>query len=358
MHEVGNWEGELKHKCGDGSIVDVYASASQVADESGKTTALMASFVDITESKHAQVKLRKSEKEKSAILDSTSELVVYQDTGCKVIWCNRAAGGSVGAKSDDLIGRYCYEIWHQRKTPCENCPVERSIKTGKHEKEIITSPDGRIWRVKADPAKDLKGNIIGAIEVAENITDKVKAEEKTREYAKELEKINNELEERVVERTRALKKAEELREKEIHHRVKNNLQIISNLLELQSSHFKDENVIKAFKESQNRVISMALAHENLYKSTDLENIKFDDYVMNLMDYLINVYQKDTTISTNIDIDHVYFNIDTIVPLGMIINELISNSLKYAFFDVDYGKIAIELDRNNKSHTLIVEDNGC
>jgi PAS domain S-box-containing protein len=170
-----------------------------------------------------------------------------------------------------------------------------------------------------------------------------------------------------------LSKMEKIRIKEIHHRIKNNLQVISSLLDLQKGRFshldicKVPDVIEAFTESQNRVISMALIHEKLYKGGDIETLNFSGYIKDLTDNLFLTYQLgNVNISLSIDIDDdIFFDMDTAVPLGIIVNELVSNALKHAFSGRDKGKIIIELHRekckieDNKStlYTLSVSDNG-
>ncbi|WP_406670647.1 PAS domain S-box protein [Methanolobus sp. ZRKC4] len=156
----------------------------------------------------------------------------------------------------------------------------------------------------------------------------------------------------------ALLQNEKIRKKEIHHRVKNNLQVISSLLYLASDNFKDKDVIEAFLDSRNRVRSMALIHEELYQSKDMSNIDFSDYTEKLMDYLSKSYgtgNKNIKLSSNIE--NVYLNVDTAVPLGMIINELVSNSLKHAFLNGEQGTINVGLRVRDDRFVLKIKDNG-
>lgn len=141
---------------------------------------------------------------------------------------------------------------------------------------------------------------------------------------------------------------EEIRKKEIHHRIKNNLQVISTLLYLESGNFTDENVITAFKESQYRVKSMALVHEKLYQSEDMVSVDFADYIQNLADYLLQSYSMGHgEVSLKLDVEKIFLGMDTAVPLGIIINELISNSLKHAFNKEEEGKIYIKLQSSEE-----------
>jgi PAS domain S-box-containing protein len=146
--------------------------------------------------------------------------------------------------------------------------------------------------------------------------------------------------------------------REIHHRVKNNMQIISSLLNLQTRYITDEKVVDVLKESQNRVKSMAMIHETLYQSEGFAKIGFSDYVNNLVTYLLQSYvdRDHVKIITDVDVD-IFLDIDTAIPCGLIINELITNSLKHAFPNLTNGQINIKLMRNNDKLILEVKDNG-
>jgi len=142
-----------------------------------------------------------------------------------------------------------------------------------------------------------------------------------------------------------LTKIQEARIKEIHHRIKNNLQVISSLLSLEAEKFDDERTLEAFRESQNRVISMALIHEELYEGKGMDTIDFAVYLRKLTLDLFNSYAVETRkVSLNLDLEQVYLGMDTAIPLGIIVNELVSNSLKHAFPSGDEDEIRINLRR--------------
>ena len=168
----------------------------------------------------------------------------------------------------------------------------------------------------------------------------------------------------ITERKKAeesLTKIETARKQEIHHRIKNNLQVISSLLDLQAEQFKnkecikDSEVLEAFRESQDRVISMALIHEELYKGGGFETLNFSSYLEELSENLFQTYSVgNTDISLNMDLEeNLFFDMDTAVPLGMIVNELVSNSLKHAFPGRGKGKILIKLCREEKEDCINV-----
>lgn len=147
--------------------------------------------------------------------------------------------------------------------------------------------------------------------------------------------------------------------KEIHHRVKNNLQIITSLLGLQSSLIKDEKINAIFLQSQQRIRSIALVHEMLYHTSDLSQINYPDYLVQLAGALLNSMKSDQKkIECEVQAPEVYLNISTAIPVGLIVNELITNSLKHAFDGRGSGLILISLqDLGSKRFKLNVSDNG-
>ncbi|GIK70954.1 MAG: hypothetical protein BroJett020_22490 [Bacteroidota bacterium] len=146
--------------------------------------------------------------------------------------------------------------------------------------------------------------------------------------------------------------------KEIHHRVKNNLQIVNSLLRLQSNQINDEKITELFEEAQNRIITMALIHEKIYRTENLAQIDFKEYIEALSGNLVKTYNlnKLIKIEKNIEVEH--FGIDQLVPIGLILNEMLSNSFKHAFTNTLEGKIWISFRINSeKKYELIVGDNG-
>ncbi|MBC7110619.1 MAG: PAS domain S-box protein [Methanothermobacter sp.] len=148
----------------------------------------------------------------------------------------------------------------------------------------------------------------------------------------------------------------ELLLKEIHHRVKNNLMIISSLLSLQSRQVKDRETMDLFRESENRTRSMALIHERLYRSEDLKNIDLAEYLGRLASEIFRSYSADSRIRLNLEIDELKVDVETAVPLGLIVNELLTNAVKHAFPDGE-GTVTVSLRKRNGKVTLEVSDDG-
>ncbi len=186
-----------------------------------------------------------------------------------------------------------------------------------------------------------------------------------KERTQELGRANASLKAEIIERehaeeqVRASLREKEILLKEIHHRVKNNLQIISTLLDLQSEHIEDERSLRYFRDSQDRIRSMALVHEKLYQTRDFISINFGEYLANLARYLFNSYIADPDrISLRLDVAPATLEIDQALPFGLIVSELVSNSMKYAFPDGRRGEIAVRLRvEGDAGIELMVRDDG-
>ncbi|MCA1990748.1 MAG: PAS domain-containing protein, partial [Coleofasciculus sp. S288] len=193
------------------------------------------------------------------------------------------------------------------------------------------------YEITYSSIRDENEQLLGASHIAKDISDRIRAEEQIKASLKEKEVLL----------------------KEIHHRVKNNLQIVKSLLQMQSRRTKAQEATLVLQDSQNRIASIALVHEKLYRSEDLANIDFEQYIPDLTTHLFDTYNvSSNTVSLKIEVDKIFLEIDTAIPCGLIINELVSNSLKYAFPNNRKGEIKVEFHVNsNGTMTLIVRDNG-
>jgi two-component sensor histidine kinase len=234
----------------------------------------------------------------------------------------------------NFIGEKCYKIVHGLSNPPEFCPHSVTIeKNIKHTKEIEFQD---FWLlVTTSPLYDSDGEIIGSAHIAQDITQ-LKEREK---------KIQDEL------------KLKDILIKETHHRVKNNLITISGLLFLQSQHITDPEAKKVLLDSQNRARSMALIHQKIYSQENLQSINLNYYFQQLLDEVLKTYSLDNNVQYTLDVEDIKFDIDTSIILGLILNELISNSLKYAFKENDNGKIDVKLHENNGEFIFKISDNG-
>ncbi|NJO47108.1 MAG: PAS domain S-box protein [Oscillatoriales cyanobacterium RM2_1_1] len=216
--------------------------------------------------------------------------------------------------------------------------LERRLQDKCETKYRIVKPDGEIRWIydQAFPVKDEDGRVYRVSGISADITDRKRSEEQ----------IQSALQEK------------EILLKEIHHRVKNNLHIVSNLLDLQSDSIEDEHLLHLFEESQNRIRSMALVHEQLYQSDNLGQVNFGDYIHRLVENIFFSLEEAGTIEPIIQVESIQLNLETAIPCGLIINELVTNSFKHAFPNRQSGKVQIELyqDDQQKIH-LTIRDNG-
>jgi PAS domain S-box-containing protein len=132
---------------------------------------------DITERKQAEEALAEAEREKTTILNSLNEIVIFQDLKHRIIWANNAAGESIGVPLEQLVGRYCHKAWSGSNKPCPGCPLEKVLETGQPQAGEITTPDGRIWSVRGYPVRDTNGDIASLVELVLDITERKQMQE-------------------------------------------------------------------------------------------------------------------------------------------------------------------------------------
>jgi len=205
-----------------------------------------------------------------------------------------------------------------------------------HEEEEITSGD-RWFYVAVDPILDQDGNLHGAVHIMSDITAHKKADEAVKTSLAEKEVLL----------------------REIHHRVKNNMQVMISLLSLQAQSSSDPEVVNLLKESQNRIRTMAIVHEKLYRSNDLAHIDFSEYIESLSVHLFQFFSVEPRrVGLLRETEAIPLDINNAIPCGLILNELLSNALKYAFPDGRQGLITVGFRRRPGALLEIsVRDNG-
>ncbi|MEA2082841.1 MAG: AAA family ATPase [Thermodesulfobacteriota bacterium] len=301
------------------------------------------------EMKQAEQALRESEEKLAGIVDSVTDFMAMIDEEFNIVWVNDLTGELLGS---DFIGRKCYAAFYGLDRLCKRCVVKKCFQDGKvHKTETeLVEADGQrlIFSNTASVAARYEDNRPKMVlELFHDITDHRLAEDQLKESLKEKEALL----------------------KEIHHRVKNNLQVVSSLFRLQSGYVKDDRDLEIFKESQNRVRSMSLIHEKLYQSEDMARVDFAEYTRNLTSHLLHSYTLyPANITVDIEVADVFLGIDLAIPCGLIINELVSNCLKHAFPTETKGnricvklwsdkKNAVKEARADNRCTLIIGDNG-
>jgi len=297
---------------------------------------------DITERKKAEEKLHYQ----ADLLQNVSNAIISTDLDSKIRTWNRAAEAMYGWEAYEVLGKHLDKVT-KSKYSCDQVEILKQIvEKGYWKGEVMQKTKDRTSLTVYSSVcaiKDHSGKPAGMVTVNHDITRRKKTEDQIRASLAEKEVLL----------------------KEIHHRVKNNLQIICSLLSLQSKYIDDKRYLQFFKETQNRINSMALMHENLYQSKDLANVYLNDYVNDLLKHLSHSHSIiPGNIVLNTSVENISIDIDTAVPFGLIINELVSNSLKHAFpANIENPRtgrkdeIKIDLQSVEDQIILTVSDNG-
>ncbi|CAD5939529.1 Phytochrome-like protein cph2 [Planktothrix tepida] len=315
-----------------GSIVYILSRAIHLKDDQGNVIRMVGAHTDITELQKAQEVL----KQQLAAIEAAIDGIAILKDG-HYIYLNKAHVEMFGySHPQELLG-YSWEslyipeqvryfeqhtfpvLFQQRHWQGQTTAKRRDGSTFVEEVSLTLTDDNLL------------------ICVCRDVTERLKAEEKIK--ASLLEK--------------------EVLLREIHHRVKNNLYVISNLLDLQADTLEQEEQRNLFADSQNRIQTMALIHEQLYQSDDLSQVNFANYIQNLVEKLISSYQpKDCKINISLDVEPVTLNLETAIPCGLLINELVTNAFKYAFPDSTTGEIKITLKMDSEQQIYLkISDNG-
>jgi len=272
------------------------------------------------------------------LLDSATDSIFLHDVEGNFIYVNEAAYKTRGYTKDELMAINLHELDTPEYAGLIEPNIEYLINHGEAPFESAhLNKDGSVMPVEIH-AHIL--NINGKkqiLSVIRDITERKKTEEIIQASLKEKETLL----------------------KEVHHRVKNNMQVISSLLHLQALNIRDKDALAMLKDSQSRIQSMALVYNKLYQSRNLASIDMSDYIEELTGGLIKSYTHNPDrVTASIDPSDVFLGIDTAIPCGLVINELVTNSLKYAFPENRTGKIAISLkEGGNQELELVVSDNG-
>lgn len=314
---------------------------SIIDDSDEENIRLVFNTRDVSDRVHAEEANRESEEKYRTILETIEEGYYEVDLAGNFTFVNNALCRITGATHDELIGMnykaYMDEATAQRVYQIFNT-IYQTGQANRYDEWEVTIKDGsrRIHSGSVTLIRDPSGQPVGFRGVVRDVTDRRIAEERVR--ASLIEK--------------------EILLKEIHHRVKNNFQIITSLLNLQGNAITDEELLNVFMNSQNRIRAMSLIHEKLYQSADLARIDFAEYINVMARELYSIFRCDPRVKLVVDAEKVHLGIDQAIPCGLIINELLSNSFKYAFPSGGKGgKVKIRFKRNNNAIELTVSDNG-
>ncbi|MDD2335503.1 MAG: PAS domain S-box protein [Geobacteraceae bacterium] len=337
LEATGSATHQTVHRRRDGSMFPVEVTTSAMEFQ-GKHYSV--SFVqDISERKRTEDALRESE-EKFRVLAETSPAAIALYQGEEVIYINPTAARLIGYTTDELSR---FSFWGCVHDDFKEMVRERGLARmrgepvpSQYECKFVSKSGKELWAIVSVGCIEYKGKPAGIVTLIDTMEAKL-AEEKMRSSLAE----------------------KEILLKEVHHRVKNNLQIVSSLLDLQSDYIVDEHSRNFFRDSQNRIRSMALIHQKLYQSESLAFIDMREYIEDLANYLFSCGVKEPgLVHLKVDVGEVSLGMDEAIPCGLIINELMSNSLKHAFPDDREGEITVMCRIGEDGWiTLLVSDNG-
>lgn len=297
---------------------------------------------EMSERIKAEISMENSHERLLMVLNSLNAVVYVADMKTyEVLFINKYTRDVFG----DIEGNICWQsLQSGQSAPCEFCTNDRLLDSdgnpaGAYNWEFQNTVNGR-WYYLQDRAIRWVDDRLVRIEIATDITDRKMVEHH----------LKSSLDEK------------ELLLREIHHRVKNNMQVISSLLSLQANQIEDKQYVDKFNESKNRIKSMALVHEKLYQSKDMASIDFNDYITSLAKSLFQFHESsEDKITLKINAEAILLGIDTAIPCGLIINELLSNCLKHAFPGGRKGNVTITLSKTeneeNPEYNIIVSDDG-
>lgn len=339
LYETGAFIGEIEAKKKDGSYFICQAHASDIIDDQGWPFCLMASVVDVTETKRAEEALYYSESLYRTIFGNSGTALALLEEDGVISLGNPTLEKLFGYALDEVEGKLKWEVfvadkdresignyfaeadWHTRGMS-RQYEAELCDKWGKRRQGYIG----------IDLIPGTKRHVLSFVDITE-----------LKDYEKQ---IKDSLDEKSVLLM------------EIHHRVKNNLQIISGLIKLQALSIGDHDAVLYLKECENRIMTMALVHESLYQSDNLAFIHAREHLQRLASNILRSEADTSHINLEVDVDDISLNLDTAIPCSLIVNELLTNSVKYAFDENKSGTISVELHRDPEGIlTLIIADDG-
>lgn len=317
-----------------GSIL-IHTLKTVVKDNNGEPLYLLGVSENISELKKINDTLKVSEERYRSLVENSPIIIMTTDHKEHIQFINFSGGGR---STKDIIGHSIYNFvapeFHQIVKEAHK-KVFTSKKIVTYETEGYNKDGVKIWFQTYVGPMLIGDEVVGLTLFTRDISERIENEEKIKKSLKE----------------------KEILLQEVHHRVKNNLQIISSILNLQTRSVKDAKILDLIQETRYRIMSMSFIHDLLYQTKDFTNIDFSKYLQSITSNIMNTYTLNKNIDLKLEVESIFLNLDNAIPCGLIVNELITNVFKYAFPGDRKGEINIVLKQLNKSVILSVSDNG-
>jgi len=330
------WIGELDARKKNNTTFQAYLVANTIKDENGNPINMMASFLDVTDQKEIEKNLIENELLLRSITENLPD--IYLSVIEKDYTIGFSSGGEftrLKLNPDSYIGLHISEVFDEHLDTVKE-KYEETFKGNETSFELYINNQYQFYKTVPLFAND--GKVYKILSVVENITERKVAEQELNKSLKE----------------------KEIMLKEIHHRVKNNMQVISSLLNLQMSYIDDEDSKSIFVDSCSRIQSMALIHEKLYQSNNLASINIDEFIEDFLSKIKQTYEDENNkLQFDLSINSFTIGIDIAIPIALIMNEVISNSIKHAWNDeTSEHIISLKISKEDDDQvTILISDNG-
>jgi two-component system, sensor histidine kinase PdtaS len=339
--------GEYRAFRADGSRFEIEVNGEFIRDAEGHPTNMVFIVRDITRRKQAEEALKQSEGLLNSIIDQSPTPTWISDEKGTLMRINRACCELLNITEEDVIGKYNVLedniVIEQGFLPAVREVFEKGTiarftmhyEASKLQQLGLESSKFVIIDVTIFPIMDNKGRVSNAVIQHTDITERRLAEEKIESLLAEKEMLL----------------------KEVHHRIKNNMNIIMSLLSLQARTLHDPEAVSSLKDAKSRINSMMLLYDKLYQSSDFREISTKEYLTTLIDEIVGMFPGMECVAVEKHIDDFILGVNTLFPLGIILNEVLTNAMRHAFNGRDKGRIIVSLSLSDRHATLIIEDNG-